>query len=92
MTNDKTPRQPRNYLVLRENTASVDEGGARNWIEVGHFEAHAATDAIKDAMDDLGIETERWHEPIPFLVAVPVRNFRPLRPTVETRKTIKFAV
>lgn len=92
MTDGERARQPRNYLVLRERAPDEHATEPREWIEVGHFEAHAATDAIKDAMDDLGIETERWNGPIPFLVAVPVRNFRPLRPTVQTRKTIKFQV
>lgn len=84
---DGAKRGPRTYQVLREVNSPDD---ARAWVEVGRYEGFHVEDALKEAIIELGLESGEWEGPTPFLVAVPQRSWKPLRPTVQVQRQIRF--
>lgn len=94
MAKNDDKRGPRTYQVLREvvelKGSDLEGAGGRAWVEVGCFEGFHVEDALKDAMNELGLETGEWEGPAPFLVAVPLRSWKPLRPTVKVQRQISF--
>jgi len=85
------------YVALIENGG---EPGIRSWELISHTEgehrgkpviwhAYRSTDVVKDVIDG-GVVTPGDDGKTPFVVAVPLRSWRPQRATIATKRQINL--